>query len=96
VARDRGREPDGSASRTCRARSCTFRYRALRGLAPGSVIVSALLRIDRSTAGRRARRGRTRCSHAARRTQPLSGAVLRLGVQEPPGDFAGRLIEAAG
>ena len=72
-----------------------FRYRGLRGLAPGSVIVSALLRVERAepSAVRAAvdalleRRGLT---------QPLSVPSCGSVFKNPPGDFAGRLIEAAG
>jgi UDP-N-acetylmuramate dehydrogenase len=72
-----------------------FRYRALRGLAPGSVILSALLRIDRSTAA--AVRAEVDALLARReKTQPLSVPSCGSVFKNPPGDFAGRLIEAAG
>jgi UDP-N-acetylmuramate dehydrogenase len=72
-----------------------FRYRALRGLAPGSVILSALLRIDRSTAA--AVRTEVDALLARReKTQPLSVPSCGSVFKNPPGDFAGRLIEAAG
>jgi len=73
----------------------TFAYRALRGLAPGSVIVSALLRVERSTP----RRVRAEVDALlARRgaTQPLSVPSCGSVFKNPAGDFAGRLIEAAG
>jgi UDP-N-acetylmuramate dehydrogenase len=72
-----------------------FGYRELRGLARGSVIVSALLGVSPSDPARvRAEVDRL----LARRgeTQPLDvpscGSVFR----NPPGDFAGKLIEQAG
>jgi UDP-N-acetylmuramate dehydrogenase len=77
------------------AERLTFAYRSLRGLAPGSVIVSALLHIERSTPARvraevdalLARRGAT---------QPLSVPSCGSVFKNPAGDHAGRLIEAAG
>jgi UDP-N-acetylmuramate dehydrogenase len=72
-----------------------FRYRALRGLAPGSVIVSALLRVDRSTPA--AVRAEVAALLARReQTQPLSVPSCGSVFKNPPGDYAGRLIEAAG
>jgi UDP-N-acetylmuramate dehydrogenase len=72
-----------------------FRYRALRGLAPGSVIVSALLRIDRKAPA--AVRAEVDALLARReKTQPLSVPSCGSVFKNPPGDYAGRLIEAAG
>ena len=72
-----------------------FRYRSLRGLAPGSVILSALLRIDRSTPA--AVRSEVDQLLARReKTQPLSVPSCGSVFKNPPGDHAGRLIEAAG
>ena len=72
-----------------------FRYRSLRGLAPGSVILSALLRIDSSTPA--AVRAAVDDLLARReKTQPLSVPSCGSVFKNPPGDFAGRLIEAAG
>jgi UDP-N-acetylmuramate dehydrogenase len=72
-----------------------FRYRGLRGLAPGSVIVSALLAVALSEPGA-VRAEVDRMMAARAETQPLNvpscGSVFR----NPPGDYAGRLIEAAG
>jgi UDP-N-acetylmuramate dehydrogenase len=72
-----------------------FGYRELRGLAPGSVIVSALLEVEPSEPSRvRAEVDRLLARRAA--SQPLDvpscGSVFR----NPAGDFAGRLIEQAG
>jgi len=72
-----------------------FGYRALRGLAPGSVIVSALLRVERSTPA--AVRAQVNELLARReKTQPLSIPSCGSVFKNPPGDYAGRLIEAAG
>ena len=72
-----------------------FTYRALRGLAPGSVILSVLFGVALAAPDQvRAEVDRLLARRAA--TQPLNvpscGSVFR----NPPGDHAGRLIEAAG
>jgi UDP-N-acetylmuramate dehydrogenase len=72
-----------------------FRYRSLRGLAPGSVILSALLRIDRSTPAA-VRAEVDELLERREQTQPLSVPSCGSVFKNPPGDFAGRLIEAAG
>jgi len=72
-----------------------FEYRALRGLAPGSLVLSALLAVrraeradvEREIAGQLAKRADTQPID-----QPSCGSVFK----NPAGDFAGRLIEAAG
>jgi UDP-N-acetylmuramate dehydrogenase len=72
-----------------------FRYRELHGLEPGSIIVAARLRVDESE--------RSEVQHEIDRllrhrqaTQPTDipscGSVFR----NPPGQFAGQLIEAVG
>ncbi|MAG32977.1 MAG: UDP-N-acetylenolpyruvoylglucosamine reductase [Deltaproteobacteria bacterium] len=72
-----------------------FRYRSLEGLAPGAVLVAALLTVEPSS--------RTEVQSEIDRllakrqaTQPTDvpscGSVFR----NPPGDYAGRLIETAG
>jgi len=72
-----------------------FSYRALRGLAPGSIIVSALLGVQLSTP-ETVRKEVERLLARRQETQPLDvpscGSVFR----NPHGDHAGRLIEAAG
>jgi UDP-N-acetylmuramate dehydrogenase len=72
-----------------------FRYRSLRGLAPGSVILSALLRIDHSTPAA-VRAEVDGLLERREKTQPLSVPSCGSVFKNPPGDFAGRLIEAAG
>jgi len=72
-----------------------FRYRALRGLAPGSVVVSALFRVTPMDPGKvRAKIDGLLSRRAA--TQPLSVPSFGSVFKNPPGDFAGRLIEATG
>ena len=72
-----------------------FAYRALRGLAPGSVILSALLGIEIST--RESVRNEVDRMLAKRAgTQPLNVPSCGSVFKNPPGDFAGRLIESVG
>jgi UDP-N-acetylmuramate dehydrogenase len=72
-----------------------FVYRSLRGLAPGSVILSALLEITISTPEAvRSEVDRLLAARAA--TQPINVPSCGSVFKNPPGDFAGRLIEAAG
>jgi UDP-N-acetylmuramate dehydrogenase len=70
-------------------------YRGLAGLEPGAVIVSTLLRVSQSTPEQvRAKVERLRARRAE--TQPLDLPSCGSVFKNPPGDFAGRLIEAAG
>jgi UDP-N-acetylmuramate dehydrogenase len=70
-------------------------YRALRGLAQGSAIVSALLRVQ--PAAREAVRAEVeRLLGRRAATQPLSVPSCGSVFKNPKGDYAGRLIEAAG
>ena len=72
-----------------------FVYRDLRGLAPGSVIVSALLRVTADDPDEvRAEVDRLLARRAA--TQPLNVPSCGSVFKNPHGDFAGRLIEASG
>lgn len=87
--------PTGASRRHLARERLRFVYRALRGLAPGSVVVSALLavqpvkrdevaaEIDRLLARRAA-------------TQPLDAPSCGSVFKNPPRRFAGQLIEAAG
>ncbi|MBW2272050.1 MAG: UDP-N-acetylmuramate dehydrogenase [Deltaproteobacteria bacterium] len=87
--------PTGRRRRHLRRASLHFRYRALRGLAPGSVVVSALFAVG--LADREAVRAEVALKLAARaRTQPLNIPSCGSVFKNPTGDFAGRLIEAAG
>jgi UDP-N-acetylmuramate dehydrogenase len=72
-----------------------FVYRALRGLAPGSVIVSALFRVSLSDTNS-VRAEVDRLLAARQKSQPLNVPSCGSVFKNPPGDFAGRLIEAAG
>lgn len=87
--------PTGRHTRHVPAAALRFVYRALRGLSPGSVIVSALLRVTPSTPTEvRAAVDRLLARRAT--TQPLSVPSCGSVFKNPPGDFAGRLIEASG
>ena len=72
-----------------------FSYRALRGLAPGSVIVSALLAVE--LAEPEAVKDEVRRMLDKRvGSQPLDVPSCGSVFKNPTGDFAGRLIEEAG
>jgi UDP-N-acetylmuramate dehydrogenase len=87
--------PRGRHLRHLPAEALRFRYRALRGLAPGSVLLSALLRVrPGDPAEVRAEVDRQLAHRAA--TQPISVPSCGSVFKNPPGDFAGRLIEASG
>ena len=72
-----------------------FRYRALRGLEPGSIIVAARLQIEESERAKVQSEVDRLLAHR-QASQPIDipscGSVFR----NPPGHFAGQLIEAAG
>jgi UDP-N-acetylmuramate dehydrogenase len=72
-----------------------FVYRSLRGLAPGSVLVSALFEVAIREPGFVADQVK---SYLAKRagTQPLNVPTCGSVFKNPPGDFAGRLIESVG
>lgn len=87
--------PTGRKRRLLPRAGLRFVYRALRGLAPGSVIVSVLFGVALSQPARvRAEVDRLLARRAA--TQPLHVPSCGSVFKNPPGDFAGRLIEAAG
>lgn len=72
-----------------------FRYRELAGLPPGSVIVAARLAVspsDRSTVTAEVDRLLAHRHATQPIDQPSCGSVFR----NPPGDWAGRLIESVG
>jgi UDP-N-acetylmuramate dehydrogenase len=87
--------PTGSRRRHLPASALRLGYRSLRGLAPGSALVSALLRVTPcSPAAVRAEIARLLERRAA--TQPLSVPSCGSVFKNPTGDYAGRLIEAVG
>lgn len=87
--------PTGAGTRRLPRERLEFRYRGLRGLAPGSVIVSGLLQVvPADPAVVRTEVRRLLAKRAA--TQPLHLPSCGSVFKNPPGDYAGRLIEASG
>ncbi len=87
--------PTGArVKRIPRERLC-FRYRALNGLAPGSVILAALLDVKLSEPSAvQAEVDQLLAKRAA--TQPTDMPSCGSVFKNPPHNYAGRLIEAAG
>jgi UDP-N-acetylmuramate dehydrogenase len=87
--------PTGGQIRHLGRQLLRFSYRALRGLAPGSVILSALFKVRISTRAEvRDEVNRLLAERASR--QPLDLPSCGSVFKNPPGGFAGQLIEAAG
>lgn len=87
--------PSGRQLRHLPRERLGFQYRCLRGLAPGSVILSALLAVAPSERGRVAAAIDELLERRAA-TQPLDVPSCGSVFKNPPGGHAGRLIEAAG
>ena len=87
--------PTGDSLKHLRRDQLRFRYRALRGLAPGSLVLSALLAVAAATPEQVASRVDPMLARRAD-TQPLRVPSCGSVFKNPPGEFAGRLIEAAG
>ncbi len=87
--------PTGRKLRHIPGSALRFVYRGLRGLAPGSVIVSALFEVSLSDT-HTVRAEVDRLLKARASSQPLNVPSCGSVFKNPPGDFAGRLIEAAG
>ncbi len=87
--------PTGVRIRHLERRQLRFGYRALRGLAPGSVILSGLFEVRISTPAEvKGEVDRLLAERATR--QPLDLPSCGSVFKNPPGGFAGQLIEAAG
>jgi UDP-N-acetylmuramate dehydrogenase len=87
--------PTGRKRRHIAREGLRFVYRSLCGLAPGSVIVSALLEVSISSPDA-VRREVDRLLAKRAVSQPINVPSCGSVFKNPPGDFAGRLIEAAG
>ncbi len=87
--------PTGRTTRHLPRERLHFVYRGLRGLAPGSVVVSALLGVEVADP-ESVRAEVERMLERRSRTQPLDVPSCGSVFKNPPGDHAGRLIEAAG
>ncbi len=87
--------PTGREMRHIPRSELRFTYRALRGLAPGSVILSALFSVTLSDSDS-VRAEVDRLLAARSNSQPLNVPSCGSVFKNPPGDFAGRLVEAAG
>ncbi|MDJ0849373.1 MAG: UDP-N-acetylmuramate dehydrogenase [Myxococcota bacterium] len=87
--------PTGRTRRHLGRGALRFAYRGLRGLAPGSVVVSALFAITLSTPSEVRREVEQLLSRRAN-TQPLNVPSCGSVFKNPARNFAGRLIEEAG
>jgi len=87
--------PGEDASRSLDARDLQFRYRELRGTPPGAVLLGATFRVEPSTPEVVQAAVDAQLSRRAAR-QPLDAPSCGSVFKNPPSDFAGRLIEAAG
>ncbi len=86
---------DGSATRWTGAEELAFEYRALRGLPAGSVIVAGRFAVTKAEPGAVKQQVDEHMAHRTR-TQPVNSPSCGSVFRNPEGDFAGRLIEAAG
>jgi UDP-N-acetylmuramate dehydrogenase len=88
-------DPEGGGEQTLAAEECAFSYRDSRFKHSAEVVVAASLQL---AAGDPAQIARRVDEHQAERraTQPLADQNAGSVFRNPPGDHAGRLIEAAG
>lgn len=87
--------PTGRGRRHLRRQGLHFVYRALHGLAPGSVILSVLLGVAISSPAL-VKAEVDQLLERRSRAQPLNVPSCGSVFKNPRGDHAGRLIEAAG
>ena len=87
--------PGDDATRALARAALDFRYRALRGLPEGSVVVSATFEV-RPADSEAVKAEVARLLAARADTQPLNVPSCGSVFKNPEGDYAGRLIEAAG
>ena len=87
-------EKDG-AERSLAPDALRFEYRRAAGLPDGAVVVAAAFRV-RDSSRSEVQEEVDRHLEKRQRTQPLDVPSCGSVFKNPPGDFAGRLIEAAG
>ncbi|MFQ5418434.1 MAG: UDP-N-acetylmuramate dehydrogenase [Myxococcota bacterium] len=87
--------PTGTTIRHMKVGDLRFAYRALRGLAAGSLILSALFEVEIATP-ESVRAEVERLLALRGDAQPLNLPSCGSVFKNPPGDFAGRLIESVG
>ena len=87
--------PTGRHTRHLSRERLNFVYRALRGIAPGSLILSALFSVAVATP-REVKTAVDRLLARRAETQPLDVPSCGSVFKNPHGDHAGRLIERAG
>lgn len=87
--------PDGTLVETFERAQLDFQYRALRGLARGSVIVAAIFATSASTS-EAVSAEIDRLLARRRASQPIDVPSCGSVFKNPPGDFAGRLVEQVG
>lgn len=87
-------QPDGEL-RTLPRDALDFRYRSLANLQPGAVVTAAVFEVTRSSP-EAVRREVDRLLEKRAGSQPLNVPSCGSVFKNPEGDFAGRLIEAAG
>ena len=87
--------PAGKDTRVVPRAELHFAYRSLSGLAPGTIIVSVSFEVSISDPGA-VRREVDRLLALRAGTQPLNVPSCGSVFKNPPDDYAGRLIEAAG
>jgi len=88
-------QPDGGDVAVIERADLDFQYRALRGLEPGSVVLAAVFETSESTTEAVQAEVDRMLAHR-QGTQPLDVPSCGSVFKNPPGDHAGRLIEAAG
>jgi UDP-N-acetylmuramate dehydrogenase len=87
--------PSGGSARHLERDALDFRYRGLRGLEAGTLILSALFEVEAASPERvKAEVERLLAKRSA--VQPLNQPSCGSVFKNPPGDFAGRLIESVG
>jgi UDP-N-acetylmuramate dehydrogenase len=95
VARVDAWQPDRDERITLTNEACAFAYRDSRFKASGEIILAADLRLRRGDPVEIAARVAEHRAHR-RATQPLADQNAGSVFRNPPGDHAGRLVDAAG